>query len=209
MMKNTVLIGVPIGLDCIANARTISTVESWRRYGGISICYAPTPSVCLGRDMIVQQAERMNPRPTHLLFLDSDVVPLNNILQPLLEADKDIVSGVCPMVDRGIKWNISLSRPFKGIPVEELPAELFEVSLCGFAVVLIRYEVFERLEWPYWKNIISRGSVDKGEDVYFCEKATECGYQIWCHPKAVCDHVRTTNLLGTIEEKLCIWEDRL
>ncbi len=59
-------------------------------------------------------------------------------------------------------------------------------------------KVFEKLEWPYWKNIFKPGTITKGEDIYFCDKARESGCDIWCEPKVKCAHIRITNLMNIV-----------
>lgn len=108
---------------------------------------------------------------------------------------RDIVTGVYPMVNRNsLVW--SVTKDGSAIEIPDLPRTPFKVSYCGFGIMLVKYEVFEKLEWPYWKNEHRPGQVTKGEDVYFCHKAQEAGYDIWCEPKVKCDHLRMASLLS-------------
>ncbi|HDZ13925.1 MAG TPA: hypothetical protein ENH60_03370 [Pricia sp.] len=84
--------------------------------------------------------------------------------------------------------------------IDELPRTPFKISSGGFGIVLVKYEVFEKLDWPYWKNIFVPGDIEMGEDIYFCKKARQAGFDIWCDPKVKCSHIRMANLLNIIKE---------
>lgn len=195
-----VLVGMPLPTDYKADVRIVSVLERWDRTELAETYYVPTAFPTLGRDKIVQYAQYKIPGPTHILFIDSDVLPRAKTLDTLLELDKDIVTGVYPMTSRkGLAWSVAKEDTFMGI--EDLPRNPFKVKYCGFGCVLVKMEVFERLEWPYWKNEFVEGGITKGEDIYFCDKAREAGYDIWCEPKVKCNHIRITSLMNIINNK--------
>lgn len=195
-----ILVGMPLPPDFKVDARIISVLERWDRTKLAETYYPATPFPTLGRDKIVSNAMYRIPRPTHILFIDSDVMPKSNTLEKLLELDKDIVTGVYPMTSRkGLAWSVAKDDTFLGI--EQLPRSPFKVDYCGFGCVLVKTEVFEKLEWPYWKNEFVEGGITKGEDIYFCDKVKEAGFDIWCEPKVKCNHIRMTNLMNIVNNK--------
>ena len=199
-MGRPILIGVPLATDFRIDARLASTVSWWERDEKVEAYYSLTPFPTLGRDKIVAHAKYRIPNPTHILFLDSDILPRKNTLDRLLKADKDIVMGVYPISQNGfLRWSVSRDEKFLGVPLKELPRNIFKIHSGGFGVVLVRYEVFEKLQWPYWKNVFIPGDVEIGEDIYFCQKAIEAGYDIWCDPLVKCSHIRVTNLLNIVK----------
>ena len=77
------------------------------------------------------------------------------------------------------------------IPVEritEYPDEAFKVAGCGFGCVLMKAQILRDV------MITNKGQCfipdpRLGEDVAFCKRATDCGYEIWCEPTARVGHV--------------------
>jgi len=197
-MGKPVVVGIPLAPDFKADARIITTVERWDRGDTAETYYASTAFPTLGRDKIVSYAQYRLPHPTHILFIDSDVLPRPNTLEKLLELDKDIVTGVYPMTTkRGLSWSVTKDDDFM-TEIDDLPTNPFKVKYCGFGVVLVKYSVFEAIEWPYWKNEFVSGQIVKGEDIYFCDKVREAGFDIWCEPKVKCSHIRITNLMSIV-----------
>lgn len=198
-MGRPILVGVPLGGDYKIDARIASTLAYWDLDEKVEIFYSVTSFPTLGRDRIIKHAEYRIPNPSHILFLDSDVLPRKTTLDKLLKADKDIIMGAYPISRNGeLKWSVSRDANFNA--VDSLPRNPFKVSSGGFGVTMVKFEVFEKLQWPYWKNVFSPGEIEMGEDIYFCKKAREAGFEIWCDPKVKCGHIRMANLLNIIKE---------
>lgn len=194
-----VVIGVPLPCDYRADTRVITTLEKWDRTSQAETYYVPSISPILGRDEIVWNAKYRIPLPTHILFVDPDVLPRHSTLEKLLKLDKDIVTGVYHIITRSdVRW--SVMREDDWVKLDELPDNPFKVKSCGFGIILIKFSVFEKLQWPYWEYKFSPGVLEKSEDVYFCEKAREAGFDIWCDPKLKCNHIKVTGLLSVINK---------
>jgi hypothetical protein len=192
-----VVVGMPLPPDFKADARIITTIERWDRSELAETYYAATAFPTLGRDKIVSYAQYRMPSPTHILFVDADVLPRANTLDRLLSLDKDIVTGVYPMTTKsGMTWSVAKDDTM--VELDDLPENPFKVKYCGFGVVLVKYSVFGKLEWPYWKNEFLPGQITKGEDIYFCDKVRDAGFDIWCDPKVKCSHIRVANLMSIV-----------
>ena len=101
------------------------------------------------------------------------------------------------MIQKGnLSWCLSRETPFKGLPIDELPENLFKADFCGCGMMLVKMDVFLKLEWPWWKDEFAPGVKTMGEDLYFCQKARDAGYDIWVDPMAKCNHFRAVDLLG-------------
>ena len=165
------LVGIPLAPDNLVDSRLSSIVEKW---DGVETFYTATHSPALGRDKIVQYALYRIPKPTHILFIDSDIIVRPNTLKRLLSHNKDITCGVAPLCIRGkLVWNASRSRnekSFDGLKIDELPANPFKATKIGFGAVLVKVDVFENLEWPFWKFEYCPGDIIHGEDIYFGNK---------------------------------------
>lgn len=196
-MGNPVLIGMPLAPSYQSDARIIAQLEDWNRQAEVETFYPATGDVVVGRDKIVQYAKYRIPHPSHILFVDHDVLPRKSTLQKLLDHKKDIVAGVYPMMQRGnLSWCLSREEPYKSLPISELPDNLFKTKYVGCGIMLIRYEVFEKLEWPCFKKEFSPGTMVTSDDVYFCRKAREAGLDIWVDPKLKCRHFKVVDLLS-------------
>jgi GT2 family glycosyltransferase len=147
-------------------------------------------------------------RFTHIFFLDSDCIPKPLTIEKLLDYDKDIVASVAPAL-------IGMKHVFTAatlIPEEkrENPDQIFfmptvnseeahglkEVDGVGMTGVLIRREVFEKIEPPYFRFEFSPDGtrLTLGEDYYFCKKAKDAGYQIWADFDLRQVHMKTVSL---------------
>ncbi len=191
------VVGIPLAPSYQCDSRITTLLESWDRSPDVTTFYAATDDVTVGRDRIVLFAQNLIPRPTHILFVDHDVMPRYTTLKKLLADDKDVVAGVYPL-SRGceIAWCLSREDPFKPLPIDELPDNMFKAMYSGCGMMLVKMEVFDNLEWPYWRNEFRLGAKSSTEDVYFCKKLAKAGYDIWVDPKLKCSHFRLIDLLG-------------
>jgi hypothetical protein len=121
-----------------------------------------------------------------LLLMGDDHSFNSDFLLRLLDHDLDIVAGLC----------LSRRPPFMpvarvdGAPlVLEGEPRLLEVDETGTAGMLIKREVFEALEFPYFSNVYREDGSLLSDDLYFCRKARAAGFKI---------HVDTSVLLGHI-----------
>jgi hypothetical protein len=196
-----VVVGCPLSPTFRADARTIGMLEAWRAKNVVTY-YPSSGAAELGYDMIVSFAQRIQPKPTHILFVDYDVLPRYNTLQRLVEHDKDIISGVYPTIQRfKLSWCLSREEPFKLMEISDLPDNPFKVHVACNGMMLVKMEVFDNIEWPYWKTVNEKiPDTDKtlktGADIYFCEKAKAAGYDLWVDPKIKCGHFKMVDVLG-------------
>ena len=191
-----VLIGCPLSPTFRAGARLIGMLEAWQSKN--SITYYPSSTATeIGYDLIVKFAKNIAPKPTHILFVDYDVLPRSNTLRRLLEHDKDIISGVYPAIQKfKISWCLSRGETFKLMDFEDLPNNPFKVHVACNGMLLVKMEVFDKIEWPYWKTEYFTNGVKAGADIYFFDKAKAAGYDIWVDPKVKCGHFKMVDLLG-------------
>lgn len=203
--KNTkshfVCVAVPVGCDNLADFRLVSLAEHLAMREDAFVFYKPTKFAAQGRDAIVYEVLKNVPTVTHFLFLDSDSIPDDTVLDKML--GYDISVGACPMVQKGhIGWNVMSEiskdtklRKFKITPFNELPKEPFLLSIYGFGCVMVKREVFETMEWPYFKDVFAPGRWVIGEDTYFANKSAEAGFESWCIPEVQCEHNKAVPLL--------------
>ncbi len=139
---------------------------------------------------------------SHLLFVDSDVVPPADCLEPMLAAARPVVCGIYPIQ---IEGSISSSVARKLGPnvygfFHDYPDEPFEVDAAGLGCCLIAREVFERITSPWFKFQVRDDGYQTGEDLFFFEKCAEAGIRPLALPQIRCKHHRSVELLGLFEQ---------
>ena len=157
---------------------------------------------------------------THLMFVDADIGWEPWHLLVMLDAQKDVIGGLYPMKSLPIKWCVN------GIPGQPEPApedNLIEVSKTGTGFMLIKREVFEKLDAhpatkpfkndigldpaldPYMKTYFDT-AVREGryysEDWTFCENWRDIGGQVWVDKRVLLRHTGTYTFAHDAQEKL-------
>lgn len=132
-----------------------------------------------------------------VLWLDSDMVFAPDTLQRMLKVCKDndisFLTAVCfrrkppytpclfdrlEKVEKGASYTALLS----------VPDGLFQVGGCGFAGVLMASDVLLSVQSKFNGRMFD--PMDGfGEDVSFCWRARQCGYDIWCDSSIEFGHV--------------------
>ena len=138
------------------------------------------------------------------LSIDADNPPMKNPLD-LVELDLDIIGCPTPVWhytgekkgERPLYYNAYDYVPEKGEYKEHLPREgLQRVDAIGTGCFLIARRVFEDPEMigSFMREWHPDGTVNKGNDIAFCEKARIQGWQIWAHYDFPCFHFNNLEL---------------
>lgn len=142
--------------------------------------------VYVARDKLANKA--INEGFDWVLWLDSDMVFQDTLLEDLQFCGKDFVTGVYHARRKGYDSCI-----FEKIDLDELkkcesyPSQAFRVEGCGFGCVLIKTEILKHIVQTYKTAFLPLKQY--GEDIAFCLRARELGYKLWCEPSAVCGHI--------------------
>lgn len=144
------------------------------------------------RNVIVEQALAND--CTHILFLDDDMTPSADILNRLLKHNKDIVTALYLKRDYP-HFPVAFDRKFdngfnKHLYLDKAIDGLIEVTNCGLGCVLIKIEVFKKMERPWVRlgELIADGWCD---DIGFFNRAREAGFKIYCDTEARVGHMTT------------------
>ena len=189
-----------IGLPTMSYIHTYLaiTIMSWLTDAKVGLRLYPTLNVTPvdeARNCIVEEFMNGEAKDcTHLLFIDADTIPPQDALYKLLSHDKDIVSGLTPIIDYHDKdgtfyrkWNCSdmnerLVKPNTG---------LVPIKGAGGSCLLIKREVFEKLEKPYFRFLYKDDNnkpIIVSEDIYFITKAFGAGFQVYADTSVICKH---------------------
>lgn len=147
--------------------------------------------IASARTWLVQEALQKD--LTHILFIDSDMYFQADIINKLVEEDKDII---------GIEYN---KRQFPlemiGAAVEKRTEDMpYKARYAGTGVLLIKLDIFRdpkfgivdeqgtRQPWFQFARG-ANGELVMGEDVWFCNIARSAGYDVWIDPRIKVGHV--------------------
>jgi GT2 family glycosyltransferase len=143
----------------------------------------------------------------YILWVDADMRFPKNTIERLLKHDKDIV-GVnattrsIPVKATAKMLKIDLEeKTNEWIPVSSKNKTGIErVTSIGCGVMLVKREVFEKMErpWFWFENLKNHKLL--GEDVYFCVKAHDFGFETWV------DH-DLSNEIGHVGSYTYGWHD--
>lgn len=151
------------------------------------IAYQGATLVYVGRDKLANKA--MNECYTHMLWLDSDMIFTDDLLDDLMYSGKPFVTGIAhsrraPHVSCIFKEIWPKVDRWEGC---EYPIQAFRIGGCGFACVLIETEIVRNV---YNKNGTAFFPMrELGEDLAFCKRATDMGYEIWAEPSVKLGHI--------------------
>lgn len=155
------------------------------------------------RNIIVQKAKAMDPRPDFLLMMDDDVKPSSNLLD-LVEEDKDIVGFLTPI------WRV-LSSPHDPVicnvwvegeggafvpQVVDIDRDgpLMRCAGVGTSAMLIAMRVFDRLDAPFQDVYGEHGVLAMTEDLAFCRRARAAGFEVWASLDHSCGHIKRVDI---------------
>lgn len=155
---------------------------------------------------------------THLMFIDADIGWEPWHLLVMLNRKVDVIGGLYPMKSLPVKWCVN------GIPGQEEGTDnLVEVTKTGTGFLLIKREVFEKLDQhpavrpfandiglpkeldPHMKTYFDT-AVREGryysEDWTFCENWRDLGGKVHIDKRVLLKHVGTYVFDGTTQDKL-------
>lgn len=136
------------------------------------------------------------------LSFDSDNPPVLNPLD-LLELDRDIIGLPTPVWhyteksgERPIYWN-AYKKQDDGYTEWPDRQGLQQVDAIGTGCFLVARRVFKHPDMQtgaFTRGLHADGRVEKGNDIMFCERATECGFEIFAHYGYPCRHFNEIEL---------------
>lgn len=150
--------------------------------------------VDVNRNKIVETAIAAG--TTHLMFIDADMIFPDDGIARLLKLDKDIV---------GANYNIRLdptAGEFSGPTVKmkvdgkpvsmvskDFPTKPFKAYALATGFMMIKTDVFKGLNKPYFEAYQDLNGQHHTEDIEFCKRAGEAGFEIWCDPTIKMGHI--------------------
>lgn len=164
------------------------TIHLLREGYNFRVEFLPGTLIYFARNKLACQA--INENFTHLLFIDSDMVFDESIVETLLFSGKDFVCGA--FQSRRPPYGSCIFSSLKPIEkVKEYGMEPFRVAGCGMALTMISTDILRAVQSKYGDcfNPEKIDGVNFGEDTAFCWRANKIGAEIWCDPTARVGHV--------------------
>lgn len=124
-----------------------------------------------------------------LLMLDADMVFPPDIISRLLKhaSGKRIVGALCFGWTGQEAWPTMYDENFD-VMHDWTPGDLVKVGGTGAACVLIPRTVFHEVPMPWYRTVTD----EVGEDLYFCRKAREHGFEVYVDTATVVGHAKRT-----------------
>lgn len=164
---------------------------------GVHILCSPYPLECQRNNQIFDFLKEGRTY-THLFLLDSDNVPQRGTIEKFLDYDLDVVHAVgAALIDGNVVITAGWTEDeykFRRYNINHEDAKgLQKVDGVGASGVLIKREVIEALEYPYFKVEYddNDGTLILGEDYYFSRKIREAGFEIWADFDMKMQHFKT------------------
>lgn len=156
----------------------------------------------MARNNIARQAKAEN--ADYVLMVDSDVVLPGDALKNLLEEPQDVVLGwyahregeydgrssICKLGEQlNYTWQASCKE------LNDLASRginRIQVHGGGMGCALIKTDVFDRIEYPYFDWVNYKTGYVLGEDLFFCEQLDKAGIPVYADTRVSCGHIFRT-----------------
>lgn len=137
---------------------------------------------------------------THVLWLDSDMIFNDDILDDLMFCEKDFVAGIfhtrrpphCSCIFKNLD-------PIDRYTSGEYPNEPFKIAGCGFGCILMTTEIIKAVRDRFVSCFLPARSL--GEDLAFCARVAHLGFEMWAEPTARVGHIGHIAIYPEDEER--------
>lgn len=140
----------------------------------------------------------------YLLMMDNDVEPHPQLLE-MAKNDKPICAAHVNYIHNENGQNVVTiaagilngqdkgKNVYKNEDILKSTEGLMEVDAVGTGCIMIRRDVLESMEAPYFSfRRTNEGFLELTEDYEFCERAKSMGYSIWVDKRYYCPHRKET-----------------
>lgn len=137
-----------------------------------------------------------------ILWIDSDISFTPEDVLRLYDSDKDIVTGAYMLANGSAAVYKTLGKQGMSHETVITLEDPIKVEGCGFGFVCVKSGVFESLSRPWFQQVMHHIEQNGeridfplvGEDLSWCKRARDAGYDIWLDPKVKVTHHKTVQL---------------
>jgi GT2 family glycosyltransferase len=141
----------------------------------------------------------------YFFHVDDDIVPPPNVLDVLLAADKDVIAPLCFTIkrdDEGIlfpmvvahRYDATVNGEYRPYIPETDTGGIHETDVVTGGCHLVKREVMEKLERPYYFTYHKNGTVIYSEDFVFSQQCQKLGYKLYTHYGLHCKHIKLVDV---------------
>ena len=142
----------------------------------------------------------------YIMWIDSDMVFQPEQFFKLIEHDKDVVSGMYKMSDNKNYATVeNMDEDFfeqwcyyqflQDNDIKKKNGKLFKADYTGMGWMLVKYGVIEKMKYPYFypRKTIHKAGWEEfvWDDVEFCLRVREAGFDVWVDPNIIPGHEKT------------------
>lgn len=187
-MDQKVLIGIPTGRE-VRRPEFYDHFNMIQRPPGTLCEFVHGPSIANNRNILIKSA--ITNSCSHIFMLDDDTVCNPDIVFQLLKHDKDIVTALQvgkSFPHRPYLFDMILeNHTFRYYKLNSVDKGLIPIKGAGFGAILIKTDVFIRLEEP-WIRFNPHLPDQLGEDLYFFEQLHNFGIKAYCDLDCITTH---------------------
>jgi len=182
-----ITIGIPL-YNSMPTQSFLSILKMLHNMGNkFNVIYTSNYPIESARNEIVRRFLKRD--SDYLLFIDSDQILPENVLQRLMGLG-DVVSGISFKKAYPYYPTIYKNAGEKFQPVVDYPKnKIIEVDAVGMFCTLVKREVFENMERPWFEFGQTSDGELIGEDLMFCRKAKDLGFSIRSDTGLIVPHV--------------------
>ena len=188
-MSIRLLIAVPttdyVHADFVKSLAKLQS-ELGRRHVAYDVEIQSGTLVYFARNRLANKA--INEKYTHVLWLDSDMVFSEQIVEDLMDVGKDMVCGA--FVSRRPPYGPCIYTSIEKNNIRQVKdwgLKPFRVDGCGFATVLTSVDLLQAVTQKF--GTCFQPTDYYGEDLAFCWRVKQLGYEIWCEPTVRVGHI--------------------
>ena len=206
MSHKNILIAIPTGSGSIPH-ETVQSLLQIRGEFAKQFLFIPRQRIEKARNHACETM--LNLGADYLLFVDDDNPIPPDAITHFLEDRKDIVVGAYKRRGDGedmlvFRAHEEKDGPWKGIKlyknIEKLRNHLFKIDAGATGCMMIKREVVEKMMEKYngrpFEFLVQYPgegadvkSIEKAEDITFCERAKLLGFEVWCDPRVTPVHL--------------------
>ena len=180
-MESRILIGIAAS-DYIRTQTTGMLIALFKARPDMRLIIKQSPYVHDNREQIAD--DFLETDCSHLFFVDSDMLFKPDVLDSLLAHNKDIVGA--RYYRRG-RDGVPVVNTRYDMPGASLPDHIYKNYAVGTGCMLVKRAVFEKVP----KRCFEMGTREHwlGEDLAFCKRAKEHGFETWEDPSLEVFHI--------------------
>ena len=130
-----------------------------------------------------------------LFFIDADMTVEPDVVNKLLALNKPVVGAAYNGRKLPLYSNVKIADD-NGVVIDVDAKDIPKVPFQCFGVptgcMLLDIATVQKIPQPWFDlTYFDDGSLNLGEDIYFCKKLGEAGIEVWCDPTVQIGHIGT------------------